>query len=479
MLKTFDQQELKSFGDFLSSPFFNKQTALSKLFKAVSKFKPDFNNEELEKRKIYIQIYPDKAYNDKIMRNLMTEMVKLGENFLELKYYYSQKGDRYNYLLNGLLSKRLNANFEKNAKAADTFFESSNISEENYYNILNLNVLKYQYGISKDPKMETTLDLRPILDPLLTYFSMIYFKLNYNLANRRHDYNFEHMFSADEKFINNFLDFVKNKSLKSEPVILIYYDILMLFFKSNDECYFNELRDLVRKYNILFNKREKRNFYLGMVSYCNRKLALKDRRYVDISFEIYNEMLDTKSYCSDESDVMLPVIFKNIVKCGIMTRKFDWTIEFIEKFKDKLTTGYDFNIYNFSYSQLYFKMKDFKKSMDFLAKVKYENVFDKLDVKSLLVQLYYDENSYESLMTHLDTYRHFLKHDKLLSKSAKSVYVNFIGFVTRLLKLKEDKNVMHEIESLRKEINDTIVYDSGWLIEKLDQIIYESSEKRI
>lgn len=469
ILRTFDPNELSRFDDFVSSPFYNKHSKATVLYKKIAQYAPSFDNKRLEKSQIYRWLYPDKSYNDKIMRNIMSELVKLAEKFLEIKNYEEKTGERYNYLLQELLKKKLYGNFEKNYYDAQEFLNKSHVNEQNYYNILNLNSLKHSCEVRRGHKLETTPDSSVFLDPLFAFFSMFFFKANYNLATRKGDYNFSYNFTSELKFIDSLLEYVKQKKMKSEPIILTYYYSLMLFIKPEDDSFFLGLRDLISKYKDSFSILERRNFHYAQASYCNRKTAGGDRNYIYTAFEIYQEMVHEKTYSYDESDNMHPVIYKNIVKQGVMAKEFDWTLKFIEEFKSKLTVGLDLNLYNYSNALLYFKKREFHQSLEFLSKVNYENVKDKLDVKCLLIQQYYELDSHENLLSQIDAFKHFLNNDKLLSKEVKDVHMNFIKFVNKLINTKFKIRENHNLAILKKEVIDTITYDKGWLTQKIEE----------
>lgn len=470
MMRTFSRDELKSFEDFVSSPYYNKKSSLSLLLKNISKFKPEYTGKNLDRKKIYGKLFPGRAYNDKIMRNMMSELLKLGETFLELSYYKKQISDKYKFLLNELLQRNLYKSFEKNLNIAKEIFQKSYINEDNYFDILNINSLQHSYNIRKEHKLEKSPDSSLYLDPLFAFFSMYFFKANYNIASKNVDYNFFYDFTVEMKFIDSLIEYIKKKSLKSEPIILIYYNMLMLYLKPDDERFFYDSRNLIKQYKDSFSQIERRNFHYALTGYCNRKTASGDRTYIYKGFEIYKEMVHEKTYAYGSNDVMQPVIFKNIVKQGVMVKEFDWTINFVETFKEKLTIGFDQNLYHFSLALIHFKKREFDRSFEFLSKVNYENVKDKVDVKCLLIQLYYELNSYENMLSQIDAFKHFLHNDKLLSRKIKDVHLNFARFVLKLINIKFKTSEEYDIGAFKNELNKTISYEKGWLTEKIEEL---------
>ncbi|HRB01639.1 MAG TPA: hypothetical protein PK294_14490, partial [Ignavibacteria bacterium] len=86
ILRTFTKQELIKFEDFVRSPYFNKKENVTKLFLEIKKYTPEFSNENLEKERVWGNIFPGKEYNYGIMKNLIHELTKLSESFITIEY---------------------------------------------------------------------------------------------------------------------------------------------------------------------------------------------------------------------------------------------------------------------------------------------------------------------------------------------------------------------------------------------------------
>ncbi|MBL0108769.1 MAG: hypothetical protein IPP52_16165 [Ignavibacteria bacterium] len=60
---------MKKFGEMISSPYFNKQTPLIKLFDQIKIYYPEFRNEGLRKEIVYSGILP--------IKNIITALSKI------------------------------------------------------------------------------------------------------------------------------------------------------------------------------------------------------------------------------------------------------------------------------------------------------------------------------------------------------------------------------------------------------------------
>ena len=82
ILRNFSNTELKDFGEYVRSPFFNKNVSTIKLYDYLRKFSPDFDDKKLEKEYTYNKIFAGAHYNDGFMRTIMFNLSKLAEDYL-------------------------------------------------------------------------------------------------------------------------------------------------------------------------------------------------------------------------------------------------------------------------------------------------------------------------------------------------------------------------------------------------------------
>ncbi|MBK8552537.1 MAG: hypothetical protein IPL53_16305 [Ignavibacteria bacterium] len=94
-------------------------------------------------------------------------------------------------------------------------------------------------------------------------------------------------------------------------------------------------------------------------------------------------------------------------------------------------------------------------------------------MKSLTMKCLYELKAFENAISHIDAYKHFLKHSKLIKDAPKRKLWNFLNCVKELIKLntKADEAALF---NLKKRILNTrgkeILY-SEWLLEKVENLV--------
>jgi hypothetical protein len=138
----------------------------------------------------------------------------------------------------------------------------------------------------------------------------------------------------------------------------------------------------------------------------------------------------------------------------------------MEIYKCRLPAETADNTYNYCLSLYEFALKNFEKALGLLSSVKYDGVYQKTELRCLTAQLYYELDMTDSLLTHLDSFRHFLCNDRLLPEERKQYFYNFIKYLKNLAGAR-DKCVNAEPGYLARQISEEqYVYNKDWLLEK-------------
>lgn len=162
--------------------------------------------------------------------------------------------------------------------------------------------------------------------------------------------------------------------------------------------------------------------------------------------------------------------FKNILLSAISLNKLNWAEKFTNEYIEKVQPEFRESMLFYSIALLHFEKKEFQKSLENLAKVKYEYFTLKMDVKSWMLKIYYELGYYEPAFSLMDSFKHFLLNNKSLSEHFKERNLNFLKCAGDLIKLKSgfNKSDIAEIENDLK-IKSNIVH-KDWLLQKIGQL---------
>lgn len=163
--------------------------------------------------------------------------------------------------------------------------------------------------------------------------------------------------------------------------------------------------------------------------------------------------------------------FRNIIITAIKLRKYEWVQKFIKEYVNKLAPEYRDDMYHFSYIYLYFMKGEFDKALDHITMVKYKYFFFKYDLRVLMLEIYYEMKYIDESSSLIDAFRHFILNDKTASQTFKELHSNFVRFLSKLIKIREQRNPA-EIEDLCREINNTkLSVSKDWLLKKAAELL--------
>ena len=470
LLRSFTSEEIKEFGEFVRSPYFNKNENVVKLFNYLRKFHPLFESAALTKEMIHSALFPGEKYNDGYMRKLVFNLNKLAEEFLRDIHVKSDKLAMQVHLLYELEKRGQIKQVEKKLRETESFLdELQNSSPDVYHNMYELEFIKNilfvrNLPIKKRHSNVSVLQKRPeyaVYSFISKMFSHYYFILN---VSHMVDYSPELIFFDEIKL---FLE--KNKKYLDDPLISIKYLSVNLLKELNvenytklKEAFVTNLRNLRHgdKYNvgmILLNYNQIRNMNEGGDAYSEE------------IFYLYELLIKNNIY-SYRPDIYLDgKAFLNIVFASITHNKPDWLKQFMKRYSGKLNPETKDDLVNYANAKIHFSKNEFENALNSLARINYFKDADlALAYRILRLMVYYELGMEEQAISSIDSYKHFLKNEKALPPKVKNFYGNFIKFyylvLTAKLKNKKSSQLLNKFQKAEH------MAEWGWLKEKIEEL---------
>ena len=133
VFRTFSKEELKRFEEFLLSPYYNKKSAVVNLFNVIKKNEPDYNSPNLERKKLWSRLYKDKDFNYGVMKNLIYDLGKCADTFIELQNYEKDDKLRGMVIMKEQMNRDLNIAFERSMKGFKNLLSEMKQDFEYFY----------------------------------------------------------------------------------------------------------------------------------------------------------------------------------------------------------------------------------------------------------------------------------------------------------------------------------------------------------
>ena len=460
-LRTLDKNEIKEFGKFIRSPYFNNRSEVIRFFNYIKKFFPEFKSNELKEEIIFKNVYPDKKYSSVMTRKLISLTLNLLLDFLTIEDFKENKNDYNVKMLDMLRKRKLPALFQKRSRITGKNLNISTLDIYYYEQKLKFTSIQNGYFLNSDESSFVDglqNELNDLIEFFLTGVILQYIRLS--------EWSRQLNKKFDLKFYDEILKYMSADDEREVTLYSMYFNMLMLL-NTEDENYFKKLiisRDTLKA---KLGKIDDYNVQIVSMQYCHKKVQKGYPEYRKQMFEITKKLLAADLI---PDGFIEPYFFTNIVRNASLLNEFDWLDNFLSEYKHRLNPELSDEITNYSQAMIESAKGNFEKSLMHFSKIKIERSNMKLDMKNLLIIIYYELNFIEELISLIDTNKHFLQRDRSVSDSYRQVSLLLMNFVSELIKIKSS-NKKISTHGLRKEIekSDYFIFKE-WLLKKAEEL---------
>ncbi len=470
-LKNLDIYELNQFKKFVNSPYFNQSQRLIKFYDFLLPHLKNNSDQEITKKEIWTHIKGNEKFNDLKFRKYTSDLLKLFERFLGQQIYeknnlniannilenVSQKGimNMYNSVL--ATAKRLSdRHIDRNAE----YYYHQFVLEKNRFN------LSSEFEKKTKKKSEHThLNIGEMNDNLDVFYISEKLRLFSTLLSWKRIYKLD----IEINFINEIISFIQSIEYEKYPPIAIWYQIYLTIKEDQTTEHYYKLKSMIEKYINSFPRDEVEDIYEAALNYCIKKANTGANEFYEELLTLYKAMLNNNVIL--EQNTMNPTRFRNIIYTATVANEFDWAEEFIYNFKEKLDKKYQDNAVTFNLAQISFARGDFKKVIEYLRDVEFDDVVYELRSKTTLIRTFYETNEISSLESLLDSFNVFLNRKKrTIPDNRRKNYKLVIKFVKKLINVnKYDKA---SILKLKKEIETIHNFpNKKWITKKVEELL--------
>ncbi|MBE2245904.1 MAG: hypothetical protein IAE67_01505 [Candidatus Competibacteraceae bacterium] len=464
LLKSFSSSNLRDFEKFLHSPYYNKNELLIQLFGILRKEHPAYEGKNIEREKIYQRLYKDQPFEEPKLRYLFSDFSKLLEQYIMLKELEKNKVQQNQLLLTYYRTHDIEKYFSQVLDETNKWLEQQNQRDSDYYfyRYLTEESLYYYSSVRRDKSLDTI--LQEAADNLDYYYLSKKLKYLCEMFTRQNFLNSDY----HTPLLKEVTEYVRQSQMDSFPAIQAYYYVLQTLIEEDNESHYNQLLTYLDQHRQTFSRDEYRDLYFLAQNYCTKRINKGDTRYLNKFLDLSKILLDKELIY--ENGYIIPSTFKNIVTVGLRLEEFDWVEEFLIKYKDRLAPKYRDNAYTYNQAWLSFFKGDYRKTLRLLSNVEYMDVYYILDSKILLLKTYYETEDVDAFYSLAESFYVYLRRNDLISDYQKTISLNFVKFVKRLMRIRLGD--VKQAELLLSEIKEKQhVASISWLIKKTEQLI--------
>ncbi len=479
MLKTFTASELKDFDTFLRSPYFSIGRDLTEFFNCLKQFHPGFDNPKFTPDNLYKKLYPQKKFDLNIstanLYTLSSELYKLCKEYLIQSGFNEDEHRRKFYLLNKLREKKLYKEFDREYRDQEFDRDYSNKGGANdFFNKYYLTHSYLEYCVESGKPREAFDSIYGLGD----YSALAALNFGYrnpDLQNSAKNYKLEDHYNFIDNMIKNLdsdkmLESMKENNDRFYPYVAINYGIFQMSKNPKKEEHYYSLKTLIIENLTLFGKSEQYILFSILCSYCVQRIKeCSSEVFLNEEFGLIKMTFELDIYKYNKKDKINIVRFRNIVRSAYFVNEIAWLENFAENYLNELESVHLDNMRHYCNTYIYLGKRNYEKALENIMQIKFDHFIFKLELKYIMIRIFYELDYTEQAFAMIDTTKHYLKSNKNPDDLSNQEKV-FFKYITSLLKIKnsankQDLNLLEE--NLKKE---TYLSSQKWLLEKIDEL---------
>lgn len=474
VLKTFSEDEIKRFSDFLASPYYNTNHTLAKFYNALKKYYPAFEGNGAAKETLYKKLFAGENYNDQVMRNLSSSLLRLAKEFIACEKFNNEKYSKSIILLNELRIRHLDGLFRTDYKTLHDALSKERVDHELFLKMQKQEELYISFLLQRD-KQSQVYDSISRSSEYLLFYSLIalcdkYINLKINQdalnADVEKELVIEYFNNLD---LDSLIRFIESKNYGNGDIIkLYYYKMAAVLNPENTEYYFRFKDLLIRIYRKVTDM-ETSQFFLTLEYIATYRLNRGDRSFYKELFFIHDFEVKNKIYFPFIRLGVRALNFRNKVYVALRVGEIEWAESYVKEFKKYLRNDSK-EMEDYALGLIYFEKGNYEKSIESLSKVKTEYSMLKVDIKYALLKAFYELGYDESVISQLNSFRHLLTTHKQITPITKEKGLNFINLMNALIKVKYDNDIEKINDMFEKLSLLNLTSDKTWMEEKLNDI---------
>lgn len=449
-LSTFTSKEFKEFEKRANSVFYKSEKHLQ-FIKIIANHFPNFNEDKINKQKVFSQIYKKEAYADIRIRELMSALNKVLREYL---VFLQNSTNKFQYELNLLRQyndRKLESLYSSQLKVVKAILKKDQFKNKEHFRRMFLLASVENDHFSKKNIRALDGNIQTMMNNLDYFYFSTKLIETCEMLNRQMVLNQQyelHLFDEIESLINNHKD-----SYLTQPTIICYYDIYKLFLNDDNIEQLDLTIKTLKEHNKYFTNNELKAIFDFPQNYCIRNVNKGNDKYLEKLFELQLYIVDKEFNLVN--GFISNIDYKNIITIALKLKKYEWSIDFIENSKENVEPHMRENSYNFNKAYYYYSIGQYEDTQEILNSVEFTDVYYASSSKIILLKVYYLLNEFETLSYFITSFKLFIKRNKELPSNYKKGVDLFLTYFKKIFNITEKQNYYTQTK-LNEKLDDII-----------------------
>ncbi|MEM9822728.1 MAG: hypothetical protein AAF985_16730 [Bacteroidota bacterium] len=457
VIQSLEKKEVRQLRKMLKSPFFTRRADVRQLFEVL--IKRHLKGKVFPRdAQLFKEVFPGEAWDDLKLRGTRSDLLELIEEYLMIAEFRNDAIQSKLLMADIYRRRNLAKCYTSAMKQCNQLINIHPKRNADYYQYLldyQVNQMKYQSSTKRTEHLylQEISDTNDVLY-LIQKLQMICAQLSHQLVYKT-DYHFG--------LLTNLLEEIGQEKYLKIPAIAVYYYCFRFLTESEQLTYFQSFKNLLNDHRHQFSKEDLEAPYRLALNLCIRKINEGEHSFVRDSWELSKEGLAAGILF--ENSYIPRFTFNNAIAAALLLEEFNWVAEFIEQYSIHLEPTFREQTISFNLARLSFAKEEYEQALLHLQSAEYKDLVNNLISKMLLIKIYWELQSFEALLAHLDSFQQFIRRREV-SDYHRINFLNTIRYVRKIAAIPSYDKA--ERARIRRQIQEEeILTQRNWLLERV------------
>ncbi|HWA07055.1 MAG TPA: hypothetical protein VG961_10955, partial [Ignavibacteria bacterium] len=216
-------------------------------------------------------------------------------------------------------------------------------------------------------------------------------------------------------------------------VVELYENMVNIYRNPEETKYYYQYKECFQKHAFRVSADECSMHISNLTSYCTGKATAGSGEFNNELFELIELTIKNKYYQNSNTEHLPHEYFRNFLLHGIRLKKSDWVNDFIHENYMKVHPADRENMKQLGFAHLNFNTGRYDEALENITRITPDFFAFKFDIKNLTVQIFYELEYFEEALSHIKSYKEYLRKDKLLNTDKRKRYFSFLKFTENLV----------------------------------------------
>ncbi len=456
LIGSLDKKTYKYVRRWLASPIHNKREDVRALF---AYYERQMGRGDLSKEAAFAAIYPDRPYDDALMRQVMYFLQRQIEQFLVYRHMMEDELYVGNNLLRIYRKRGLARAFKRKLGELKKRLASGRL-QDRITHYRRYRVLQEEYNYQSEGVRFQDFNLQEVSDALEQYFLAEKLRLACIMISHER----VRKSAYDKGLLADALRYMDRRQWDDLPAVSLYYYAYLALTEAGGHWFDRLLTEMERQRPHLPGD-ELREILLLALNFCIGKINEGQKQYYRPAFRLYRQGLSDGSFLVDGR--LSRYTFINILFAALHEGETEWVESLVRDYGPLIESRFRESTINLAYIHLNYHRRAYKKAMQLIMETVFDDLLMGLSAKTILAKIYFELGEEDALESFLDSFLVFLRRKEVMAYH-REIYKNFVLSLRHILRLAPQDAPARRKLRARIEALDAVM-EKEWLLSKLEK----------